>query len=281
MVITTSIRLEELSFRIAGKKIQMKYIIIFILFITAVSCKKNEIDEKTPVCNLTKAIPEDSPADSIVYKYNENNKLSELINYGYNCGIKWVFTYPKSNQLVITYQPDCPDIFQDFFPVIIDFNPTGQIIEMKKNPSNGLTFSPSYSGDNIVSLLRKSQGSISETRFEYVNNNVSKVYRILAGNTTVVDYEGLKYDNMKTLYTKEYKAFRLYASTFIRDGMFDYLSQNNVLSYNRYLGSGPPVDKVERTIEYNSNQYPTKIVSNITSRYVSYSTSSNYQYSCQ
>lgn len=281
MVFTTSIRLEELSFRIAGKKIQMKYIIIFILFITAISCKKNEINEKTPVCNLTKATPEDSPADSIVYKYNENNKLSELINYGYNCGIKWVFTYPKPNQLVITYQPDCPDIFQDFFPVIIDFNANGQIIEMKKNPSNELTFSPSYSGDNIASLLRKSQGSISETRFEYVNNNVSKVYRILAGNTTVVDYEGLKYDNMKTLYTKEYKAFRLYASTFIRDGMFDYLSQNNVLNYNRYLGSGPPVDKVERTIEYNSNQYPTKIVSNISSRYVSYSTSSNYQYSCK
>ncbi|MFD2519970.1 hypothetical protein [Emticicia soli] len=273
--------LQNLTFRIAGKKIQMKYIIIFILIITFISCKKNEINEKTPVCKLTKATAEDSPADSIVYKYNENNKLSELINYGYNCGIKWFFTYPKPNQLVITYQPGCPDIFQDFFPVVIDFNATGQIIEMKKNPSNGLTFSPSYSGDNIVSLLRKSQEHTSETRFEYVGNNVSKAYRVLAGNTTVVDYEGLKYDNMKTLYTKEYIAFRLYTSTFIFDGMFDYLSQNNVLSYNRYLGSGPPVDKVERTIEYNSNQYPTKIISKISSRYVSYSTTGNYLYSCQ
>lgn len=273
--------LQNLTFRIAGKKIQMKYIIIFILFITVISCKKNEINERTPVCNLTKATAEDSPADSIVYKYNENNKLSELINYRYNCGIKWIFTYPKPNQLVITYQPGCPDIFQDFFPVVIDFNDTGQIIEMKKNPSNGLTFSPTYSGDNIVSLLRKSQGYTSETRFEYVGNNVSKAYRVLAGNTTIVDYEGLKYDKMKTLYTKEYKAFRLYASTFNLDGMFDYLSQNNVLSYNRYLGSGPPVDKVERTIEYNSNQYPTKIISNVSSRYVSYSTTGNYQYSCR
>ncbi|GAB3503642.1 hypothetical protein GCM10027442_04820 [Emticicia fontis] len=259
----------------------MKFIIVLTLFIAIISCKKNEVNEKTPVCNITKAIPPDSPADSIVYKYNSANKLSEFINYGYNCGIKWIFTYPKPNQLVISYEAKCPDNFQEFFPVVIDFDDAGHIIEMKKNPSNGLIFSPSYSGDNIVSLLRKSQGYTSETHFDYVGNNVSKVYTILGGNTTVVYYEGLKYDNMKTHYTKEYIALRLYSSTFINGGTFEYLSQNNVLSYNRYLGIGPSVDKVESTFEYNSNKYPTKITSKITTNSGSYTTSGNYQYSCR
>src|SRR6218665_1979072 len=164
MVITTDARLKGLKFRIAGKKIQLKFIIIFTLFITAVSCKKNEISEKTPICNLTKITIEGS-ADSTVFRYNKDNKLSEIINYRAKCGAKWFFTYPKVNQLVITYQTECPDFIQDFYPVVIDFNDAGQVVEMKKTPSNGVTFSLAYSGDNIVSFLRKSQGTISETHF--------------------------------------------------------------------------------------------------------------------
>lgn len=261
---------------------KIKYILIFTVFITAVSCSKNEISEEINGCNIAKSTSESSTNDSLVFKYNHNNKLSELTSFKAKCGAKWVFTYPTPNQMVITYQTQCLDNIQDFYPLIVDFDPDGKVIEMKKTPSNGYTISLAYSGNNIVSLFQKSVGFACETRFEYIGNNVSKAYTFLDENRKVLNYEGLKYDNMKTLYTKEYTLFRLYASTFINDGMYDYLSQNNVISYNRYLGAAPPVDKVERTMQYNSHQYPTKIISRITTSYGDLLTSTgNYQYACK
>lgn len=260
----------------------MKYTLLTITFIIILSCKKNETIVELPACNLLKATVEGSLKDSLVFKYDKNNKLNEVLRYQSTCSKKWTFSYPKANQLVISYLPDCPDTFQDFFPLIVDYNSAGKIIEMKKNPSNGSIFTVQYTGDNISSLTRKIQNSSEVRYFEYIGNNVSQSYRLLNGNYKAIDYEGLKYDNMKTNISKEYMVLKLYTSTFIKDGMFDYLSENNVLNYKRYLGSITPVSTVESIIQYNSSQFPIKIISKVADAGgASYSTTGYYQYSCK
>ncbi len=261
------------------KTIKKLFFVMLVFALAAVGCKKTDEGGDNPpaptkkTCYINK-IDEGSDGYSTI-TYDANHLITSAVNYDSNGvadGTVTNFTYDgKKLKSLISLDNGTVDSKIEFTysgsstpdsAVIYSDNGSGVLV---RDGAYSLTFNGdklikkemkvSYSGQSIV---------ISKTEYAYTNDNNTEIKSYNINSSLQLELnstETLEYDSKKNALHGIGLDFFFFGSD------MPFMSVNNITKYTYKDGSGV-VDismSYTNTIEYNSNDYPTKITTNYNS----------------
>ena len=178
------------------------------------------------------------PKTNMSFKYNEKDQLSEM---------------------KVENEDNTDDFLVKFF-----YNDEGQLSETVSNIlgldilKNTFTISENkyVKVNTTVSLF--GQEVKGETKIEYSNDNVSKVYTSVNGEPQMLAFAGDVYDNMPQYHPEVYKLASL-GFVGINNQFFNYLSKNNLVLGRIYNEEGVLDQKSSLDYKYDKSGMPKEI----------------------
>jgi hypothetical protein len=255
------------------------YLIVSILTITIfISCSKNT-DNTPQTCYLSTV----SNAKGNVLEtmsYDVNNRLTTYKNDSAN--VTYNFTYTTQNlvdKVSVAYK-----VGAKVYTLVATFTYDGtgkatkSITTLNGNPyqTDVYTFTNSQL-TNIVST--DNIGEVDALRFEYLGDNIAKVYQKLDNDKEYLYYEITKFDDKKSVYPEAFKALAMGFAGLVDD--FSYYNKNNTLSEKYYEDDKSVIFSADNTFEYNSTLQPTKMTSAIVEDGHKINIAQSFQYSCK
>jgi hypothetical protein len=139
----------------------------------------------------------------------------------------------------------------------------------------------SYNATNqaVKIVTTDANANVLVTRLEYLGENVAKVFQKFDDEKEYLYYEITKFDDKKNIYPDAYKALFVGLAGLI-DGA-PFLNKNNAIEDKYYDDLGVAYYSEQRSFEYNSTLYPTKITSNINDDGDKSTEVSTYVYNCK
>ena len=255
------------------------YLIISILTtIFLVSCSKNT-DNTPQTCYLSNVL--NTKGDILqAMSYDANNRLSVYKND--SAGVTYSFSYNPQNlvdKINVAYKVGSK-IYTFVGTITYDASgkATKSVTTLNGNPyqTDVFTFT-NLQLTNIIST--DSQGEISALRFEYLGDNISKVYQKFDSDTEYLYYEITKFDDKKTIYPEAFKVLAMGFAGLIDD--FSYFNKNNTLSEKYYEDDKTILYSSDNIYEYNNTLQPTKITRAIFEDGLKSNEVKSFQYMCK
>jgi hypothetical protein len=237
------------------------YLIISILFVTTiVSCSKNT--DSTPQTCYLSTISNVKGNILETMTYDGNNRLITYKNDSAN--VTYNFTYNTQSsidKINVAYK-----VGTKIYTFVATFTydgtgkPTKSVTTLNDKPyqTDVYTFNNTQL-TNIVST--DNIGEVDALRFEYLGDNIAKVYQKLDKDKEYLYYEVTKFDDKKSVYPEAFKALAMGLAGLVDD--FSYLNKNNALSEKYYEADKSVIFSADNTFEYNSTLQPTKVTSSI------------------
>jgi hypothetical protein len=256
------------------------YLIVSVLaFAIFISCKNNT--DNTPqtcylstVSNLKGNILE-------TMTYDGNNRLVTYKNDSAN--VTYNFTYNTQNsvdKINVAYKVGTK-IYT--FIATFTYDGTGKATKSvttlndKPYQTDVYAFNTNAQLSSIIST--DSQGEIDALRFEYLGENIAKVYQKLDGDKEYLYYEITKFDDKKSVYPEAFKALAMGLAGLVDD--FSYMNKNNALSEKYYEDDKSVFFSADNTFEYNSTLQPTKVTSLVVDAGHKITGVQSFQYNCK
>lgn len=255
------------------------YLIISVLTtIFFVSCSKNT-DNTPQTCYLSNVL---NAKGNILQamSYDATNRLSVYKND--SAGVTYSFTYNTQNlvdKINVAYKVG-PKVYT--FVATLTYDALGKATKSVTTLNGNPYQTDVYTFNNLqltTIISTDNQGEISALRFEYLGDNISKVYQKLDSETEYLYYEITKFDDKKTLYPEAFKALAMGFAGLIDD--FSYLNKNNTLSEKYYEDDKSVLYSSDNIFEYNSTLQPTKIMRAIVEDGHKSTETKSFQYVCK
>jgi hypothetical protein len=255
------------------------YLIISVLVVVIiVSCSKNT-DNTPQTCYLSTV----SNAKGNILEtmtYDGNNRLITYKNDSAN--VTYNFTYTAQNlvdKINVVYKAGTKTYtFVATFTYDATGKPAKSVTTLNDKPyqTDVYTFSNTQL-TNIVST--DNIGEVDALRFEYLGDNIAKVYQKLDGDKEHLYYEITKFDDKKSVYPEAFKALAMGLAGLVDD--FSYLNKNNTLSEKYYEEDKSVFYSADNTFEYNATLQPTKVTSVVVDGGHKITSVQSFQYSCK
>jgi hypothetical protein len=196
-------------------------------------------DEKTAICSPANVVV--SGGDSIVYVYDNSNRLAEIQTMdGNTVAERYVMTYTDGKLTACAhkfFQGSSPDLTVGTFKFTYGSNgkPATRTFETGSGPVFEIVL---YSYDEKGRLVNRqvtvSGNTMMSTRYEYSGDNVSKIYYVQTiGGDEILGAELLTLDNHKRFFAGSADL------TLVETYVFNYEpSVNNVLTMKLYATPG-------------------------------------------
>jgi hypothetical protein len=255
------------------------YLVISILAtISIVSCSKNT-DNTPQTCYLSSiSNMKGNVLETMIY--DANNRLITYKNDSAN--VTYNFTYNTQNlvdKINVAYK-----VGAKVYTLIATFTYDGtgkatkSVTTLNGNPYQTDVYS--FTNTQLTSIISTDNiGEVDALRFEYLGDNISKVYQKLDGDKEYLYYEITKFDDKKTFYPEAFKALAMGFAGLVDD--FSYLNKNNTLSEKYYEDDKSVFFSADNTFEYNSTLQPTKVTSAIIDGGHKINIAQSFQYSCK
>lgn len=259
----------------------MKRFIFSVLILSFISCERTTITKNIETsCFLEKVSNENGTFNSS-FKYDVQNRVTNFT--AFNSKLNFDISYEDSKR--------SKTINSSFLGQIqVFYDASGNITSAKTQYGD---FSFQYDGEvikqitvesNISQIVSGSKTTIF--RFEFSGRNVKKVFLNKGSQfQNFLIFEGVDYDNNKTIYSKEAKEYFLIANIigYISSNSeidFSVISNNNVLANNIYNFKGTGYFANQKySYKYNTDGYPVSLQYSLqpSGTIVIY----NYSYICQ
>ncbi|MEA5460032.1 hypothetical protein VB796_13330 [Arcicella sp. LKC2W] len=261
------------------KKVYNLLVVSFLTLIIVVSCKK-DTDTTPQTCYLStianqkgnvlgtmtydgnnRLVSYKSDSSNVSYNfiYNTQN-LVEKVNLAYKIGTK-VYTF------VATFTYDGTG------------KATKAVTTLSDKPYQTSVFAYNANAQLSNITTTYSQGETDALRFEYLGNNIAKVFEKLDKDPEYLYYEITKFDDKQNIYPEAFRAIALGFSGLVDD--FSYLTKNNSLSEKFYEEDKYVFYTENHTFEYNSTSQPIKRTSDIDDDGDKYTSVLSFQYNCK
>ena len=256
------------------------YLIISILAsVIFISCKKNT-DSTPQICYLSTV---SNPKGNVleIMTYDANNRLITYKNDSAN--VTYNFTYNTQNlvdKINVAYKVGSK-IYT--FVATFTYDGTGKATKSITTLNDKLYQTDMYAYNTNAQLINilstDSQGEIDALRFEYLGDNIAKVYQKLDNDKEYLYYEITKFDDKKSIYPEAFKALAMGFAGLVDD--FSYLNKNNTLSEKYYEDDKSVFFSADNTFEYNSTLQPIKVTSTIVDSGHKSTGVQSFQYNCK
>ena len=262
------------------KKYIYKYLIINVLLISLItSCSKNpDVTPNAQVCYLS-AITDEKGNAFEKFTYDANNRLvNDIIG---ESDLTYAFIYNAQNQVDKITITDKTDKKTLTFIVTFTYDANKQATKAVTTVNGAVyqTNTFTYVNNQLSQITTDDQILILKTRFEYLGENIIKVYQKFDSEKEYLYHEATKFDDKKNAFPEAYKAVAMGLTDLI-DGSV-YLCKNNVISEKNYGDDGMVYYSSDMTYEYNTNAQPTKVTAAIDDDGNKSKTVSVYQYNCK
>ncbi len=251
-----------------------------ILIIFVVGCSKNNEPAPITQCYLTSI----TDAAGNAYEkctYDASNKLLVASYEDISMNFEFVYTAQGLvDKVTVTDKSGSKPIV---FVVTYSYDATNKATKAVTS-FNGKPYQTneiSYSTTNQVAKIvtTDANANVLATRLEYSGDNVTKVFQKFDSEKEYLYYEITKFDDKKNIYPDAYKSLFVGLAGLI-DGA-PFLNKNNAIEDKYYDDSGIAYYTEQRTFEYNSTMYPTKITSNVNDDGTKSTEVKNYSYNCK
>ncbi len=257
----------------------INYLVISILtIIITVSCSKNT--ENTPqTCYLSTV---SNPKGNILQTmtYDATNRLTAYKNDSAN--VTYNFTYNTQSlvdKINVAYKVGTT-IYT--FVATLSYDGTGKITKSVITLNNTLYQTNTYTFNNtqLASIISTDNlGEVYALRFEYLGDNIAKVYEKFENEKEYLYYEITKFDDKKPVYPEAFKTLMVGFAGLVNE--YGYLNKNNALSEKYYEDDKTVFLSAENSFEYNSNLQPTKMTSTMVEDGNKINIVQSFQYSCK
>ncbi len=260
--------------------------------LVAISCKKSSSEPINPdpfstnpntglktKCNL-KTIQNDKGVIMSSFEYDVNKKLSKIINSEDKTTIAFIYN-SKGKIEKMNFLSPIPD---ESFNITYSYDETGNKVVKTKATVQNYEFLNNiliYSGDKLVRVTSdfdvfgaKVQVQL---RFEYIGENISKVFSRTDSDKEIIVFEGTKYDDKLNFYPDNYRMFAL-GFLSLGNSYYGYLGKNNPISMKVY-DERNDANTLDMTYEYDKNGVVTKnLVNAISSKGVKNTKNEAYKF---
>lgn len=253
--------------------------IISILILTLfISCSKNT-DNSPQTCYLSTGSNQKGNIIEAM-SYDGNNRLTTYRNDSAN--VVYNFTYTPQNlvdKINVIYK-----IGTKVYTFVATFTydgmgkPTKSVTTLNDKLYQTDVFT--FNNTQLTGILSTDNiGDVVALRFEYLGDNIAKVFQKYDSDKEYLYYEITKFDDKKSVYPEAFRAFAM-SFTSLVDG-YIYLNKNNALSEKYYEDNKDVIYSADNTYEYNSTLQPTKITTSSIEDGLKSIDVRSYQYSCK
>lgn len=238
------------------------YLIIIVITCAIVISCKNNTDSTPQICYLsTVSNLKGNVLETMTY--DANNRLITYKNDSANVTYNFIYNAQSLvDKINVAYKVGSK-IYT--FVATFTYDGTGKaaksVTTLNDKPYQTDVYSYNTNAQLTNILSTDNQGEMDALRFEYLGDNVAKVYQKLDNDKEYLYYEITKFDDKKSIYPEAFKALAIGFAGLVDD--FSYLNKNNTLSEKYYEDDKSVFYSADNTFEYNSTLQPTKITSNI------------------
>ncbi len=260
------------------KNIFNQLIISILAVVLFISCSKNT--DNTPQTCYLSTVSNQKGNILEAMTYDGNNRLMTYKNDSAN--IVYNFTYTPQNlvdKINVIYKIGTK-VYT--FVATFTYDGTGKPTKSVLTLNDKLYQTDVYTFNNtqLTGILSTDNiGDVVASRFEYLGDNIAKVYQKYDNDKEYLYYEITKFDDKKSVYPEAFRAFAM-SFTSLVDG-FTYLNKNNALSEKYYEDDKSVIFSADNTYEYNSTLQPTKITSSMVEDGLKSTEVRSFQYSCK
>lgn len=212
--------------------------------------------------------------------YDVNNRLVTYKNDSVN--VTYNFAYTTQNlvdKINVSYKVGTK-VYTLIAAFIYDVTgkPTKSVTTLNGNPYQTDVYT--FTNSQLASIISTdNSGEVDALRFEYLGDNIAKVYQKLDGDKEYLYYEITKFDDKKSIYPEAFKALAMGFAGLVDD--FSYMNKNNTLSEKFYKDDKSIITSADNTFEYNSTLQPIKVTSSIVESGRKTTGVQSFQYNCK
>ncbi|SOE22465.1 hypothetical protein SAMN06298216_2898 [Spirosomataceae bacterium TFI 002] len=268
------------------KKLTIQLMLVVLSTFMVFSCKKQKKDELSPLFNsevcpllsvndqagrniqayeyvqekLIRIYSKDSIPTTLEFRYNKQNQVErmDVVTQGNSDGFTVNFFYDDKGNVARTTTEVAKIQFME------------NIFTLKENKISSVK--------TIVSVFGRSvEGN---TRIEYQNDNVSKVYSSIDKDPEVLAFVGEQYDDKQQFNPKVYKVAAL-GFVGIANNFFSFFGKNNLVQGKIYDEKGQVDQKMNLSFIYDKGGLPMTSESNIEKNGKIFNQEVNYLFDCK